>query len=62
MEFTLQHRLAVIEDAAQAYGALWRGLKVGKFGDCGYRVSGNPIGPEAVRSAWRQDENTWKTL
>ncbi len=30
-----RHRLAVIEDAAQAAGALWKGRPVGSFGDIG---------------------------
>ena len=28
-----QHRLRVIEDAAQAFGSLWKGKKIGSFGD-----------------------------
>ena len=35
MEIARRHELVVIEDAAQAHGAIWRGLKMGKFGDCG---------------------------
>lgn len=35
MEIARRHQLVVIEDAAQAHGAIWRGLKMGKFGDCG---------------------------
>ena len=35
MEIARRHDLVVIEDAAQAHGAIWKGLKMGKFGDCG---------------------------
>jgi dTDP-4-amino-4,6-dideoxygalactose transaminase len=28
-----EHRLRVIEDAAQAFGSLWKGKKIGSFGD-----------------------------
>ena len=28
-----QHRLRVIEDAAQAFGSLWKGKRIGSFGD-----------------------------
>jgi dTDP-4-amino-4,6-dideoxygalactose transaminase len=35
MEIARSRQLVVIEDAAQAHGAIWRGLKMGKFGDCG---------------------------
>jgi dTDP-4-amino-4,6-dideoxygalactose transaminase len=33
--FARRHRLAVVEDAAQAHGARWRGRAVGGFGDAG---------------------------
>ncbi len=35
MEVARRHNLLVIEDAAQAHGAEWRGRKVGAIGDCG---------------------------
>ncbi len=35
MELAHTHRLKVIEDAAQAHGATYKGKKVGGFGDCG---------------------------
>lgn len=35
MAIARKHHLVVIEDAAQAHGAIWRGFKMGKFGDCG---------------------------
>lgn len=35
LEIARRHRLLVIEDAAQAHGALWRGQRVGSFGDFG---------------------------
>ncbi len=35
LEFARQHGLAVIEDAAQAHGATYRGLPVGSIGDAG---------------------------
>jgi dTDP-4-amino-4,6-dideoxygalactose transaminase len=33
MELARRHKLKVIEDAAQAHGARWRGKRVGSFGD-----------------------------
>jgi dTDP-4-amino-4,6-dideoxygalactose transaminase len=33
MDVARRHQLAVIEDAAQAHGARWRGKRVGSFGD-----------------------------
>ena len=33
MRVARQHRLAVIEDAAQSMGAAWRGRRIGSFGD-----------------------------
>jgi dTDP-4-amino-4,6-dideoxygalactose transaminase len=33
--FAAAHKLKVIEDAAQAWGASWRGTPVGAIGDCG---------------------------
>lgn len=33
MEIARRHKLKVIEDAAQAHGARWRGKRVGSFGD-----------------------------
>jgi dTDP-4-amino-4,6-dideoxygalactose transaminase len=33
MELARLHRLKVVEDAAQAHGARWRGRRVGSFGD-----------------------------
>jgi UDP-N-acetyl-3-dehydro-alpha-D-glucosamine 3-aminotranferase len=35
MEIARAHRLAVVEDAAQAIGATYKGRKVGSFGDAG---------------------------
>lgn len=35
MEIARKHHLYVIEDCAQAHGALWNGRKVGSFGDIG---------------------------
>lgn len=35
LELAKKHRLKVIEDCAQAFGAEYRGRKVGTFGDCG---------------------------
>lgn len=35
LEIARRHGLAVIEDAAQAHGAAWRGVKVGALGDLG---------------------------
>ncbi|MCS6859407.1 MAG: DegT/DnrJ/EryC1/StrS family aminotransferase, partial [Abditibacteriales bacterium] len=35
MEVARQHNLRVIEDAAQAHGATWKGVHVGNFGDAG---------------------------
>ena len=35
MELANRYQLRVIEDAAQAHGAIWRGAKMGCFGDCG---------------------------
>ena len=35
MEVAKKHRLIVIEDAAQAHGARWRGQRVGSFGEFG---------------------------
>ncbi len=35
LEVARRHNLAVIEDAAQAHAAEWRGRKVGALGDCG---------------------------
>lgn len=35
MEFAKKHNLFVIEDCAQAHGALYKGTKVGTFGDAG---------------------------
>jgi len=32
-ELAEQHQLRVIEDAAQAFGSLWKGKKIGSFGD-----------------------------
>jgi dTDP-4-amino-4,6-dideoxygalactose transaminase len=32
-ELAEQHQLRVIEDAAQAFGSLWKGQKIGSFGD-----------------------------
>ncbi len=34
MAIAKKHNLAVIEDACQSYGALFKGKKVGTFGDC----------------------------
>lgn len=33
MQIAKRHRIFVIEDAAQAHGAVWKGQKVGTFGD-----------------------------
>jgi dTDP-4-amino-4,6-dideoxygalactose transaminase len=39
-----RHRLLVIEDGAQAHGALWRGRKVGLFGDAaGFSCMGGKL-------------------
>ena len=35
LKIAKSHRLAVIEDAAQAAGAAWRGIPVGSFGEAG---------------------------
>jgi len=35
MEIARRHKLVVIEDAAQAQGALYRGRKAGSIGDAG---------------------------
>lgn len=35
MEIARRHRLKVVEDAAQAHGARWRGRRAGTFGDAG---------------------------
>jgi dTDP-4-amino-4,6-dideoxygalactose transaminase len=35
IDIARRHGLLVIEDAAQAHGAIWRGIRVGKFGDSG---------------------------
>ncbi len=35
MELARKYNLKVIEDAAQAHGAEYKGVKVGSFGDCG---------------------------
>ena len=35
LELAREHGLRVIEDAAQAHGARYRGLRVGSLGDCG---------------------------
>lgn len=35
LEIARKHGLYVIEDAAQAHGAEWKGTKVGALGDCG---------------------------
>lgn len=35
LELAHTHELAVIEDAAHAHGAEWRGVRVGALGDCG---------------------------
>ena len=35
LEIARRHRLRVIEDAAQAFGAEYRGKPVGAIGDCG---------------------------
>src|SRR5690606_11395775 len=35
MEFARLHKLAVIEDCAQAHGAKYKGQSVGSFGDAG---------------------------
>lgn len=35
MSVAKKHNLAVIEDACQSHGALFKGRKVGTFGDCG---------------------------
>lgn len=35
MAIARKHKLAVIEDACQAHGALYKGRKVGTIGDCG---------------------------
>jgi dTDP-4-amino-4,6-dideoxygalactose transaminase len=35
MEIARKHNLLVIEDAAQAHGAEWKGRKVGAIGNCG---------------------------
>lgn len=35
MEFAKKHNLFVVEDCAQAHGALYKGKKVGTFGDAG---------------------------
>ena len=35
MDIARQHELVVVEDAAQAHGAIWKGQKMGQFGDCG---------------------------
>lgn len=35
MRLAKKHRLKVVEDAAQAHGAVWEGKKVGTFGDFG---------------------------
>jgi dTDP-4-amino-4,6-dideoxygalactose transaminase len=35
IEIAQRYDLVVVEDAAQAHGAMWRGLKMGKFGDSG---------------------------
>jgi dTDP-4-amino-4,6-dideoxygalactose transaminase len=34
-EVSRKHDLVVVEDAAQAHGAVWRGKKMGRFGACG---------------------------
>lgn len=34
MQIARRHKLSVIEDACQAHGALFKGRKVGTFGDC----------------------------
>jgi len=35
IDIAQRHELVVVEDAAQAHGAIWRGLKMGKLGDSG---------------------------
>lgn len=35
MDFAEAHNLAVIEDACQSHGAMWKGRRTGSFGSCG---------------------------
>jgi len=35
MDFADKHSLAVIEDACQSHGAMWKGRRTGSFGSCG---------------------------
>jgi len=35
MDFADTHNLAVIEDACQSHGAMWKGRRTGSFGSCG---------------------------
>ncbi len=49
LEVARRHNLAVIEDAAQAHGAAWRGTRVGALGDLGtfsFQASKNLNGGE----------------
>ena len=61
--FAARHRLAVIEDAAHACGARWRGRRIGGFGTTCFSfhaVKNLPMGDGGMVTV--QDEKLWQRL